>query len=466
MCADCGYMPTTTSATLPTAGADDTVDPSPTSDESASQSAFIASLPPGWKLELSQEKHATVIVILTVSLSLAFTICFVIICSVIWRKRTKRTRDVEKRPPKGTVGDNVHAVVEKEIKMKQKVLAKATARWKANARYTFRQRRGKRRTIQQHSDSELDLSPTLPSVIETPASERSSLSLVCSEPVVHDDAPLDAADERECTADERPPPPLQLSSPPAYPIQSIDHTLLHPGSYHPRSTPSSPSSNLQSRRTSVSSLTSEMCSEHQSLTYRPHLMAHLATDDKTVLEQLNQLSSAPEGSGILSSSVFAPVWRDEELSDFVHRRDPTSTVGTSDSHSDPYSQSSNFDAMPFPSPPTSKGKELDHYSYSYHSDRPYGSLYEYDQGFLDVEPDAGPSAPPFEPSAPDEGPSAPPFEPQNTISHSHQPSAPFLLTDETNSTHSQEDSLTEPVCTLDLVHTGEESQAHDHEMMP
>lgn len=350
--------------------------------------------------------------------------------------------------------------------MKQKVLAKATARWKANARYTFRQRRGKRRTIQQHSDSELDLSPTLPSVIETPASERSSLSLVCSEPVVHDDAPLDAADERECTADERPPPPLQLSSPPAYPIQSIDHTLLHPGSYHPRSTPSSPSSNLQSRRTSVSSLTSEMCSEHQSLTYRPHLMAHLATDDKTVLEQLNQLSSAPEGSGILSSSVFAPVWRDEELSDFVHRRDPTSTVGTSDSHSDPYSQSSNFDAMPFPSPPTSKGKELDHYSYSYHSDRPYGSLYEYDQGFLDVEPDAGPSAPPFEPSAPDEGPSAPPFEPQNTISHSHQPSAPFLLTDETNSTHSQEDSLTEPVCTLDLVHTGEESQAHDHEMMP
>lgn len=154
-------------------------------------------------------------------------------------------------------------------------------------------------------------------------------------------------------------------------------------------------------------------------------MAHVATDDKALLARLDRLVSAPETSNLHYDSTYAaPVWRDEELADFAHLYQSDSSEASASSDDDRSRASAGVTMFPPPPvhfPFNEKGKETaSYFGYTHQSDRPYP--YEFDQGILDVEPEAGPSAPPFEtiadlsaanPSAPPleaESPSAPPFQ--------------------------------------------------------
>ncbi|KAG5220955.1 Transcriptional regulatory protein [Salix suchowensis] len=99
-------------------------------------------LPPGWGKKNSV-KDKTIIV--TLPLVLAFVICFLIIGCLFWRKsRAKKYRehDIEMKALqlRRNEEDNESIVIQAAL-TKQKLWARATARWKANARYTARQRR-------------------------------------------------------------------------------------------------------------------------------------------------------------------------------------------------------------------------------------------------------------------------------------------------------------------------------------
>ena len=237
---------------------------------------------------------------------------------------------------------------EKAHKTTQALWARATARWKANARYTARQRRGKRGIVVRASQ----------------AVDSSSASGDQPEESAAPDTPQQRGQEDgefplaevEAPSPERVPSPESSGPvlPPAYQCSSSDPPLDAIG-------------------------TCPMPSSDQSLPLY-HRAAHLATDDKAVLAQMVDLVSAPPAEGPVASGVSAPAWPDEgEESVF-----------------------SDAEAMPsssiMPAPPSKAKMALNYLDHHY--------LYD------DMEPDLGPPAPPFEEALdlplPSEIPSAPP----------------------------------------------------------
>ncbi|KAJ3988461.1 hypothetical protein F5890DRAFT_468883 [Lentinula detonsa] len=451
MCVDCPES--TSSTTMPTAdAADDTVNTgaatstTTTSTTAASSTTstddFMDSLPPGWK-PLQDSDHT--VEILSISLSLAFFICLVMIFCVIWRRGKKRSRDVEKkrtRSRNASSADDLEVMIKKEMKTKKKVIARATALWKANARYTFRQRRGKRKTVFHANNEpttntiEAQTSPSSPA-----HSRRSSIDSTLTRNL---DSHVDQTTLSTCASGEHPSPSSlsPISSPPAYlhhPLSTNNHNLSSPGRFN------STTSDTHSRRASVSSLAPDALSICQPFPYTAsHHMAHVATDDKALLERLNQLVSAPDGSTFSNNHEtpnVAPVWLDEELSDFTELEAPCqeSSSFTGSADDDSYDRSYPFHnrgSMIFPPPPVlslssnekGKGVAVYPYEYPYHPDQSYGPSFDYEQDTLDVEPQAGPSAPPFEFTVGtfDASPSAPPLE-LPELSISEYPSAARLL---------------------------------------
>ncbi|KAF9469765.1 hypothetical protein BDZ94DRAFT_1316892 [Collybia nuda] len=405
----------------------------PLSDSSPSPSpSDDIRLPPGWKPPTGINKgHTTLIIVL--SLVLAFVICFFIIGCLFWRKSQRRKlklkqNDVEARrrhrPP---AEDDREFMLEKEIRAKQKIWARATARWKANIRYSARQRRGKRivstTRMTQHSTTSVDQSPdgstTPTSFVPSPTSSRrssmESMYVTSSAIEATTDPPL-SPEQVETPPSPTPspvsPPRALASSPPAYqqPPRIPSEQLHNLGTGRSVATPTSLQYHFCSRCHSSHSFDttcgSDLCP--------PTLHAHVATDDKNLLARLTQLASSPPSEGVLSSEgepsipeVSAPAWEDEELDDF---RQPGSSLVRrhSSSLNDPARTSS--PTLPFP-PPPSKGKMSG------------PNFYDYPYTFDDItmDPEIGPAAPPFE-----AGPSAPP-----TNSIDLMPSAPPLMDEDT-----------------------------------
>jgi hypothetical protein len=311
--------------------------------------------------------------ILSVSLALSLVICFLIVVSLFWRKallsKKKKARDVEanKRNRHGnhTTEEHRNVEVEKEAKALQKIWARASARWKANARYSLRQRRGKRFFARMHhhltasamDDSRSRLVPNAsspPSVLSTPVRNHDQAPLV--------EEPLPNQNPNSCS-----------SSPPAYHAghQIPPIILFSPQDATSPASPSSAPSHL-SRQPSRPSL----CPSDS----HPHLpditTAHVATDDKTLLARLADFASAPPdetdtNTNISLSQVSAP--EDLELEGLI---DPP--------------VSAQMDSLPsaslFPPPPSKErlaAAERLEYAFAY--DNPEN-----------VEPEGEPSAPPFE----------------------------------------------------------------------
>ncbi|RDB28452.1 hypothetical protein Hypma_015923 [Hypsizygus marmoreus] len=378
-------------------------------------------LPPGWKPSTKTQSSRTPL-ILALSLVLAFFICFLIIGCLFWRKSKRRKRrqdtDIEMRARRRRRNqtqddDSTRGLAEatqKEVRVKQKIWARATARWKANARYSARQRRGKRiasttrMTSPQNSSISLDQPPDAQrspqiAALSPPLSRRSSMESLYADPSLGDPAHTPSSPHEDGrsqhTAPPIPsshPPPPPRTSPPAYhqrvPVPQIVISSTGSDGDQLTSSPLSPPTRRSSFSSRCPSDPTDTATDPE-LPPQPLHAAHVATDDKALLARMADLASAPPEDATNSSSytnttvfeVSAPVWEDEELEDFSdhHPYDPESNIPASDQ-----STSTSSTAPLFP-PPPSKGKMA-------------AAFYDYPYAFEDItgEPEPGPSAPPFE----------------------------------------------------------------------
>ncbi|KAF5368329.1 hypothetical protein D9758_002153 [Tetrapyrgos nigripes] len=394
--------------------------PSPSVNDSISpESDILDSLPSGWKPLTHEDRTA---LILTISLVLAFFICIFIISCILWRRSLRRMKDIERRAlkKKSQSEEEFEVMAEKQLKSKRKLWARATAAWKANARYTARQRRGRRRIVlnsdaasirsQPSRDVAQDSSSISRSMSQHPSTE--SLTSQCSVVFI---PPEDATPQNHATTS---------NSPPAY----LHHSPLssHTSDQSTARGSSSKSQEDYPRPYSRNGLSDQQPNDDPELprpSYAPPShAAHVATDDKAVLEQMNRLASEPPSEdGSLDSSRLenggsAPVWYDEQYEDF----------GSPEASQQPPSCSAIAPNPPYypllpPPPPTAsteKGKMREYYDFE------YSSSFHHD--ILTVDPEPGPSAPPFE-SVGDSGlaPSAPPLGEDEYIDDSGlSPSAP------------------------------------------
>jgi hypothetical protein len=348
---------------------------------------------------------------------------------IFWRKKRRRPQkdpDLEmklRRRPRET--QETSAAMGKESRAKAKIWARATARWKANARARQRDRRRNmaRGTLSHSSTVSLqetqdtqDNHATSSAIDSRSASQLSSQSPSMSEPrglstpsvLSLTEAPS-PRDDVETPIPSTPPPP-EHSDPPAYhQRQSLPdiHTIAESSGNAGHSRSDSSSKREQHEHSSNISYTEHSPRTEEPIPYSPSTnVAHVATDDKTLLAHMADLASAPpnansdvnEGQST-SREVSAPVWHDEELGDFPE------VTRTAPVHSSPCTPPRSPTPSPFP-PPPSKGKMSEFYDYPY--------------SFEELGNDVEPSAPPFEEhvSAPIVGPcdgpemtpSAPPLE--------------------------------------------------------
>ncbi|GLB35791.1 hypothetical protein LshimejAT787_0300790 [Lyophyllum shimeji] len=393
-------------------------------------------LPPGWKPTTASGGGRTML-ILALSLVLAFAICFLIISCIFWRKTKRRKRkpdDVEmkaRKRRKGRAADDASEsmlALEREVKVKQRIWARATARWKANAKYSARQRRGKRiasttkigspQSCCASLDRIEDAEPAHPTPPSSPREIR-RLSLDSVDTGTSGDVSTSAPPPQEETqADVIAPIPSSSASPspPAYHLRTsipqirISRENLAGDTREDRQLTPSHLSPLGSQLASSSNIRQydlrDTSSDTDFASQRIHA-AHVATDDKALLARLADLASAPPDDAHSSQSDSAtfhasvPIWQDEELEDFMDP--PYNPVNCSLPASRRSSRSSSPPPL-FPPPP--KGKKA---AASFHD-------YHYSFEDISVEPEPGPSAPPFE-----EEPSCPIVMPNNLV-----PSAPPL----------------------------------------
>ena len=383
------------------------------------------SLPLGWSPTPTPSESSPAL-ILVLSLVLAFLICVFIIGCVFWRrsiiKRHKKDLEAEfkKRHTKPSAAEDAKNMAEKESKAKLKVLARATARWKANIRHAARQRKGKRVVTARSSlpyqpshSSNHSRSPTV-SLHSRNSSRRSSVVSLpdeVSQPIIAErpssmSLPLDAISTPTIS-------PI-ATSPPAY---HHDGQAL-PANYSNISDATSTSLDRQSSPIRDNSSTSNLFHA-----------AHVATDDKTLLARLVDLASRPpeetstDALDACDALVSAPTWHDE-LEEI-----PPSLIISNDHPSTCLSSSL------FPPPPSKENVAS-------------GDLYDYSFSFegtaaLEFEP----SAPPFhlDPTPPLDDhqivPSAPPLLDDTECRVDVHPSAPQLDAGEENLTGQDHDRI-------------------------
>lgn len=424
----------------------DEITTSPNTSVATSNIELHDSLPAGWDPPPPPNEGRTTL-ILALSLVLAFFICFFIIGCLFWRKNVRRKHkdgDLEMKARRKSRSGSATPIsaqpqvdLGKDAKVKQKIWARATARWKANARYTARQRKG-RRPVSIHShhlESTTTLSPSIPvnapndealdstsptQPVSRSVSRRSSVRSLRD--ISPSNQPPEGTDNPQTlpsiTVDSSPDVP---SSPPAYRQGTlVTPIIIPPGGLsvpdeHTGSvlrTPSPHPSRLSFGAQPFEAKSSTQSQETDSPQLSVHA-AHVATDDKALLARLADLAERPpmevEDSAESSHQISAPVWEDEQLEDFVQVPE-SSEPDTSGSASQ----------CPFP-PPPSKGKMAEPSFYSYR--------YSFEEFSESIEPILEPSAPPFEaPGAPVTSdmimvPSAPPL-PEDGLHLEAYPSAP------------------------------------------
>lgn len=382
------------------------------------------SLPLGWSpTPTPSESRPTLILVL--ALVLAFLICFFIIGCVFWRKNIikRRKKDLEaefkKRHWKPSAAEDAKKMIEKESKAKLKILARATARWKANIRHAARQRKGKRvvtaRSSQPHQSSHLSnnsLSQLSVSLHSRTSSRRSSVVSLpdeLSRPIIDEcpsslSLPLDPI--------SLPTTSLIATSPPAYHHDGQALPVIHSNISHTTSLDRQSSSFILNSPTSNS-----------------FHAAHVATDDKTLLARLVDLASRPpeetstDPLSACDTLVSAPAWH-EELEEI-----PSDLIISNDRP--PACLSSSL----FPPPPSKEHMAT-------------GDLYDYPFSFEGTAAlESEPSAPPFhlDPAPPMDGhqiiPSAPPLLDDTEFLVDVHPSAPQLDAGEENPTGQDHDRM-------------------------
>lgn len=375
----------------------------------------FSSLPTGWtSFGVDGSSHRGTVVVLALSVALALVIIVLMFLCIFWRRKHIPNRDPETRRRRysGTVDDDRSRSI-REAKATQKKWIKAASRWGDNLRLSAHRRRTNRALAPAASstlaeegiDARSSLSysrpssPTLSERSVTPTSSdirsSSTASIHLSRSRIHVPRVLTYTDPH--------PPPL--SPPPA-----------QPPAYDPP--PSSQESHVSPENTySDSSLAGTLKAPLSSHTHSQprgdddgHLTSfsgHVATDDKAILSLRAAMASAPPDSNSnLPPSASVPSMEDEDTFEW-----PSGSWPSSPSPDDyvyephpPYSPPTSM--LP---PPPSKGKQRFDYSHDLDISVNFDST--------TVEPQLGPSAPPFEEC--EAVPSAPPLD-----FDMHVPSAP------------------------------------------
>ncbi|KAH9962720.1 hypothetical protein BGW80DRAFT_860238 [Lactifluus volemus] len=365
----------------------------------------ISTLPPGWNsIVTNTASRQLTIAVLVLSVALAIIIVAIMFTCVFRRRKSAPKRDPEKKSPRSPNVADDRSI--REAKAAQRKWSRATSRWRDNIRFAARRRRSNwtlttsaSYTTQAREESaEVGIEsqgspPSSRSPTPTPSQRTSSAASIHSpttqtrashelEPQLH---PNDVPSLN----------PVVPSQPPAY--------------YAPPSSSSAPvytqsgCSSSSSPKVPLASHTPPQA--HDGGDYLSSISGHVATDDKAILSHRVALASAPPGAvnSHISQSVSVPSLEDVDIFEL-----PCGSRLSSphiDAHGDephpPYSPPTFM--LP---PPPSKGKQK--YDYSRDLD------IDVNRDIVTVEPDLGPSAPPFE-----ENGTAPPFDPDVLV-----PSAP------------------------------------------
>ena len=398
----------------------------------------ISSLPTGWTpFGIEGSSHRGTVVVLALSVALALVIIVLMFLCIFWRRKHIPKRDPEnrRRRDSGPVDDDSLRSI-REAKATQKKWTKAASRWRDNLRISAHRRRTNRALASAKSCSTLakeesidarsslsynrPSSPTLSerSVTPTPSDIRSS-----STASVH----LSNSRIRVLPFTDPDPPPL--SPPPA-----------HPPAYDPPPSPSE--SHVSPENTySESSLAGTSKAPLPSHTqFQPrgdndgHLTSfsgHVATDDKAILSLRAAMASAPpDSNSTLPESASVPSMEDEDTFETWPSGSWPPSPGPDDYVYEPHPPYSPPTSM-FPLPP-SKGKQRFDYSHDLDISVNLGSA--------TVEPQLGPSAPPFEEC--EAVPSAPPLD-----FDVHIPSAPPMESEDFPHTTSDSEDSADPGAT-------------------
>ncbi|KZT08527.1 uncharacterized protein LAESUDRAFT_811149 [Laetiporus sulphureus 93-53] len=395
----------------------------------------IDTLPSGWTKESHTDPYTPVII--TLSVVLAIMICVTIISCVFWRRRAKRLKDPERRTRRadGAVDDDTREW--KRFRSQQRLWARATARWKANVRQSARRR--KKQTASRDADPRLSTeSLTRDSSSSLRRSHAESISSARSGAASSGVSLQESnyATQRSTFTDSAYP---RRPTPPAYPSNDVDVSIERGAlSHQVSSLELSFGRNAPPALPFNSSASASAGPVDGPLPYEgsPHA-GHLATDDKAVLAHMASLASAPPSADPSaadalpdSSALYASV---PPLDDEFEPLPRCLQVVDCDANVDVQASGSRRSLLPMPPHPGAACPPSPH-NILYIPPPPEKArlvaptFYEYPVSFeedvLGVEPEAGPSAPPFEetqcPAA-----SAPPLElGYGTEDVGVQPSAP------------------------------------------
>ncbi|KAJ7762377.1 hypothetical protein DFH07DRAFT_1019650 [Mycena maculata] len=370
----------------------------PTSTIDPSSDEFTSSLPSGWN-------HTPVAtperIRLTIGLSLALAVVIVatiVRCSLYRRAKTPQAlaRKAEKAARRAEQGFGEKREDEKAPKTPLRKWLRATARWRDNARYLARQRRGRR--AHPHT-------PYPASTGASPAASRESLvtaALTRTSTRASDVPSLSSASSTSLEIL----PPLHLE-PPAYPASPP----LSPTRARPRGKRRDLDLDLDNDELELgpgSALEEAHPPYTPAYAYVAAPVRHVATDDKALLESLAARASAPPAFAAASSSGGAYVPDEDEL--------PLPELEPHPAY-EPAAASSSSASMPappagrIPPPPAPSGAGWE----KMEAERAYA--------VRDAQPQLfAPSAPSYAPQPPEAGPSTPRLL--------TAPSAPPLFEDE------------------------------------
>ncbi|KAF7302484.1 hypothetical protein HMN09_00882700 [Mycena chlorophos] len=309
--------------------------------------AFQSSIPSGWiHTPVANSKRTSITIGLAVSLA---TLIFLTIirCHFSMRAANRRRRDIEKQwsEKRARAGElDLNASTETlapklapGTTKSRKWMAKATARWRENARYLARQRRGPRTTVTRKNGSvnSLPIVDSKETDVDEPPIPSSSRA---ASPTPSAADTLDVPDSSE-PGPEPPlpevPEPVAATStppePPAYPkpVPAVDMADIlsfepsSPEAFFPAYTP---------RPAADEASSSDQFNPSGSSTRDT---AHVATDDKALLAQLAERASAPE-MRVSEPGTTAVVPREDDLEyEFEGFEWTPAAPGPSDAHVPP-----------------------------------------------------------------------------------------------------------------------------------
>lgn len=241
-------------------------------------------LPAGWATQPPRSAFYQVPVIIVFALTLTLVITVSIAsCALLRRKRRSRRLKQARKETSSELeaGFDVQSDTfwSKQLRKQKGKWTRSSARWRSNAHVSIRRRRV-RGTVDATSST---------TVYHSPAESVEHLQV------------SDTPTMREASS-------FRLASlPPAYPNRNLEEMATELSVQGVEVPPPSPVP-----KPSTSPISSASESQHFTPPSPSRFGAHIATDDKAVLEQMANHASAPESQGVTNTVPQVPDWEEQE----------------------------------------------------------------------------------------------------------------------------------------------------------